>query len=196
LEQTLETISSIRKYIPNAHIVLFDNSKFKAEEFDKLNKSVNLFINLCDDEELNEYTNNKSSKIYGELAQFFSFLEYFEKNMKDLPIKQFFKISGRYLVNETFNYHTYNNNFNIFKRNVDVEDRKYFYTSFFKISGAKFNGFSKTMRELFKECKTHSNYDNMDFEVVIPEKLNYDFIETKNLGITQNVSVWNQKDKI
>jgi hypothetical protein len=116
--------------------------------------------------------------------------------MNSLEIKQFFKISGRYIVNETFNYQTYDNDFNIFKRNTSVEDRKYFYTSFFKISGKKFSEFSKNMRELFEESKTHSNYDNKDFEVVIPEKLNYDFIEIDNLGITQNISVWDQKDKI
>jgi hypothetical protein len=196
LEQTVKTISSVRKYIPNSYIVLFDNSKFEIEELNNLNNMVDLFINLCDNEELNEYTNNKSSKIYGELAQFFYFLEYWEKNMKELPIKQFFKISGRYLVNETFNYHTYDNDFNIFKRNSSVEDRKYFYTSFFKISGNKFYVFSKIMRELFEESKTHLNYDNKDFEVVIPEKLNYDFIEIDKLGITQNISVWNQQDKI
>lgn len=195
-QQTVETIASIRKYIPNSYIVLFDNSKFESEQFNKLNETVDYFINLCEDDELNEYTNNKSSKIYGELAQFFSFLEYWEKNIKNLNFKQFFKISGRYLVNETFDYDAYDNNFNVFKKNNSNKDKLYFYTSFFKISCQKFGEFSKIMRELFKESKTHSNYDNLDFEVVIPQKLNYDFIEIDNLGITQNLSVWKQQDKI
>jgi hypothetical protein len=195
-EQTIKTITSIRKYIPDSYIILFDNSDFSSEYFEKLFNMVDLFINITTDETLNLYTNVKKTKVYGELAQTSKALDYFANYEKNFTIKQFFKISGRYLINETFNYSQYENDKNIFKKNNDVVDRNYFYTSFYKINGKNFNAYHDNIKKTFEESIGNDIYDSAEFEVLIPKKLNYDFIETDNLGITQNISIWNQRDKI
>jgi len=195
-QQTLNTISSIRINVPDSFIIMFDNSEFSSAQLNKLNSVLDLFINIQTDPVINDYTNVKTTKAYGELAQTYAVLNHIKTNMNYLNIKQFFKISGRYLINETFNYADYNNNFNIFKRNATVTDRKYFYTSLYKISGMNFKNYCETIANMYNYSKTNDNYFNMDWEVILANQLNYNFIEIPNLGLTQNIAVWNQMDKI
>lgn len=194
--QTLNTISSIRINVPNSFIILFDNSEFSSEQLNKLNTALDVFLNIQTDPIINDYTNIKTTKAYGELAQTYAVLNHIRKNMNYLNVKQFFKISGRYLINETFNYDNYNNDFNILKRNADVTDRNYFYTSFYKISGVNFNNYCDSITNMYNYSKTNDDYYNVDWEVILASNLNYNFIEIPNLGITQNIAVWNQMDKI
>jgi hypothetical protein len=192
----LNTISSVRFKIPDSYIILFDNSEFSGEEFNKLNLLVDLFINVQTDPVINDYTNVKTTKAYGELAQTYATIKYIKTNLNYLNIKQFFKISGRYLMNETFSYSYYDNDFNVFKRNSNVTDRKYYYTSFYKISKSNLNNYYEAIIDIFNHSKISDNYYNVDWEVILAKQLNYNFIEIPNLGITQNISVWNQTDKV
>jgi hypothetical protein len=194
--QTLNTISSIRVSIPNSYIILFDNSEFSLDELNKLNSVLDLFLNVQTDPIINDYTNVKTTKAYGELAQTYAALKYIQTNANYLKIKQFFKISGRYFINETFNYSQYNNDFNVFKRNATVVDRQYYYTSFYKISGLKFEKYCETIDKIYNYSKISDDYYNLDWEVILAKQLNYNFIEISNLGITQNISVWNQTDQV
>jgi hypothetical protein len=195
-QQTLNTIESIRNAIPNNYIILFDNSEFSPDEFNKLNSGVDLFINIQNNPTINDYTNLNATKAYGELAQTYAALNHIKTNMNYLKIKQFFKISGRYLINETFNYSNYENNFNIFKRNYNVTDKHYYYTSFYKISGVNFNNYCDTIIDMYNYIQTHNTHHDTDWETILPKHLNYNFIEIPNLGITQNIAVWNQMDNI
>ena len=195
-QQTLNTISSIRINIPDSFIVLFDNSEFSSEQLNKLNAVLDVFLNVQTDSVINDYTNVKTTKAYGELAQTYAGLNYIKTNMNYLSIKQFFKISGRYLMNETFNYSDYDNNSNVFKRNVAVIDRNYYYTSFYNISGRNFDNYCEVISRMYSNSQNGNEYFNVDWEVILPSELNYDFIETSNLGITQNIAVWNQRDQI
>jgi hypothetical protein len=195
-KQTLNTISSIRINIPDSFIIMFDNSDFSSEQLNELNSLLDLFINIQTDPVINDYTNVKTTKAYGELAQTQATIKHIKTNMNYLNIKQFFKISGRYLINETFNYENYNNDFNIFKRNSEVVDRNYYYTSFYKISGINFNNYCESITNMYNYSKINDNYFNMDWEVILTNQLNYNVVEIPNLGITQNIAVWNQIDKI
>lgn len=195
-QQTLDTIASIRTFIPNSYIILFDNSDFLPEEFNKLNVSLDLFINIQTNPIINDYTNVKTTKAFGELAQTYAVLNHIKTNMNYLKIKHFFKISGRYLINETFNYSDYDNNFNIFKRNAAVTDRNYYYTSLYKISGTNFNNYCDSIIDMYNYSQTNDEYYNFDWEVIIAKQLKFNFIEIPNLGITQNIAVWNQRDQV
>jgi hypothetical protein len=195
-QQTLNTISSIRIHIPDSFIIMFDNSEFSSAQLNKLNSVLDLFINIQTDLVINDYTNIKTTKAYGELAQTYAALNHIKTNMNYLKIKQFFKISGRYLINETFNYSDYDNDFNTFKRNTSIADRNYYYTSFYNISGCNFNNYCESITNMYNYSKTNDDYYNVDWEVILAKSLNYNFIEISNLGITQNIAVWNQMDKI
>jgi hypothetical protein len=195
-EQTLKSIDSIRHYIPNSYIILFDNSDFNETQYGELNGNCDLFLNVCNDINIYEYTNNKIYKLYGELAQTAFVLKYIIENLGHLKFDNFFKISGRYWINESFNYSDYINDNNIFKRKPDVTDRRYYYTSFYKISNKKFRTFVDLIVGMFNDSKNHNEFDGYDWEVLLSKKLNYDFIELPNLGITENIAVWKQQTRI
>jgi len=195
-EQTLRTIDSIRQYIPNSYVILFDNSEFDEPQYSVLNEKCDLFLNVCNDIDIYEYTNNKIYKLYGELAQTAYVLKYIRENLGHLKFDNFFKISGRYWINESFNYSDYVNDNNIFKRKPDVTDRRYYYTSFYKISNKKFRAFVDLIVGMFNDSKNHNEFDGYDWEVLLSKKLNYDFIELPNLGITENIAVWKQQTLI
>jgi len=197
LEQTLNTIKSIKKYIPNYYIILFDNSEFNNNEYKILHDSVDLFINITTDDILNDFTNNKISKIYGITAQKATSTSYIRNLTKTININNLFIISGRYTINNTFDYSQYDNDYNIFKQNNEVTDRKYYYTSFYKISKSNLEQYFTVFEEFYKECQNSNYYDNgIDFEVVVPQKLHFNFKTVERLGITQNIAVWDQKDNI
>ena len=187
-EQTLETIESIKKYIPNYFIVLFDNSFFNQRTESILKKNVDLLINIKDDEVLNYYTNNYPFKAFSDIYQQIQFYETFMKYIEILKIKNFFKISGRYFINKHFNYNSFNNDKNIFKKNKDVKDRKYYYTCFFKLNKNILNEYFENLKNLFNNKDKFMNPGD-DCEVIIPETINEKITLVENLGITQRIAV-------
>jgi hypothetical protein len=194
-KQTMATIDSVRQYIPNSFIILFDNSAFQASEYNALNSRVDVFINNQSDKTIYNYTNVKTVKLYGELAQTAFVVNYIKDNLKFMNIRNFFKISGRYLINSTFDFAQYDNDFNIFKRNEAVVDRNYYYTSFYKIGGPLLLDYFKVINDMYIESAS-SPYDKYDWEVILPIKMNFKFRGVDTLGITQFIAAWNQKDKI
>lgn len=193
-KQTLNTIKSIRKYIKNSFIIIIDNSVFDKYEHETISDITDYFINNTNDNTLNYYTDVFPIKAYAEIAQQISFYNEFLQKIDLTKIKHFFKISGRYLINNTFNYNMYDNNKNIFKKNVDVTDRDYYYTSFYKLS-------NNILTEYFDKLKILFNVDdkdktNIDFEVIVPNTIINKLTFIANLGITQYISIANIIDDI
>jgi hypothetical protein len=193
--QTLNTINSIRKYIPNSFIILIDNSKLDDVMNKNIHNSVDYFINPTTDEYLNNLTDNNIYKGLGEISQQLFFYNIFLKNIDTTKINNFFKISGRYLINENFNYNNFDNEHNIFKKNKDVTDREYYYTSFYKLNKDTLSKYYTLLQNVLdnKELYMH---DKADLEVIIPSILNYNFKTIDNIGLTQFYSVSNKVDQI
>ena len=194
--QVIVTIETIRKYIPDSFVILYDNSIFKDNEYQTLNNITDCFINHHNDEIVNELTNNCIHKLYGEISQTYKMLEYLRKHYNNMNIKNLFKITGRYKINDTFNYQQYNDeNEMIFKRNNDVVDRAYYFTCFYKIGGKKLDYFHNIMEELFEDIQNEA-YDYEDYEVVLPMLLYNQFKCVEHLGVTQDIAVWKDQSKI
>lgn len=176
---------------------MLDNSQFKNEEYFLLKSNVDVFINPIENDKLKYYTDECIYKAYGELNQtklILDFILYFvDKSM--IEINHLFKISGRYKINENFDYNKFNNVDNNFKLNENVTNRKYYYTSFYKISNVNYENYHNVINSLINDLNENNNYDNVDYEVFFPPKLNQISL-IDNLGITQNVSVWNDKSSI
>lgn len=183
--QTLKTFSTIRENIPDSFIVLFDNSKFTENEIKLLNESVDCFINITNNETLNYYTDDCEYKYLSDLFQQINSYYYFFQYIDYTKIKNFFKISGRYFINKKFNYSNYDNNLNIFKKNIDVKDREYYYTSFFKISRNFFPEYFSKLIEIFEN---KGKYFSLDLEVIYGECFLDNMSLINNLGITQVIS--------
>jgi len=192
--QTLHTIYTIRNKIPNAYIVLVDNSKLNEYQINTLKEKTDYFINITDNKEINYYTDDCEIKLFGELSQQLVFYKYFLSKIDISKLKHFFKLSGRYYINDTFDYQIYDNNLTIFKKNNTVTDREYYYTSFYKISIYKIIDYFKILSKIMNEKNKYTSLPN-DFEVIVPGLIDNKVI-ISNLGITQIISCWNIIDNI
>ena len=193
--QTFDTISSIRKYIPNSFILLFDNSHFTNEEYQEIKTVVDCFINIQNDEVVNKMTNNSIHKVFGEISQTYKMISYIQTYYKDIKIHNLFKITGRYIIDDRFDYKQYDNDKSIFKRNDDITDRSYYFTCFYKIGKPGLDFFYEALAEIYQDIQ-HNCYEYEEWEVLLPTLLHKRFITTNELGVTQNIAVWTDKSQI
>ena len=188
ITQTINTINSIRKYIPNSHIVVLDNSVFNLFESTILENLVDTFINITDNNTLNYFTDIFEYKAFGEISQTLQFLELFFKEDYN-KCHNFFKITGRYEINEIFDYNQYNNNLNIFKKHLSIKDKEYYYTCFYKLN----KSILKEIQHLFINfVNNKEKYMNSysDLEVIFPNAIIDKIHSVENLGIIENIGVW------
>jgi len=187
-QQTIETIESIKKYIPNYFIVLFDNSNFSLYEIDTLNKMVDKFINVTDNETLNYYTDVYEIKAFADISQQIAFYDLFLKDVNFNHIQNFFKISGRYLINESFNFSNYDNEDNIMKKNDKITDKNYFFTCFYKLDKSLLDYYFNKLKEI---RLSKDSYYNMDCQTIIPLIIDNKLTLLEHLGITQRIAIKN-----
>jgi hypothetical protein len=193
-EQTLNTISSIRNNIPDSYIILIDNSKIIDESIiNILNKNVDYFINITDDDYLNYFTDEYQYKGIAELCQLLKIYNLLLKNINFKNIKHFFKISGRYTLNSDFDYNNYDNDLNINKQNEHVKNREYWYTSFYKINKNFIHSFFDKLHLILTNKEKYEKYD---LEVIFSSIFKEDFTQILNLGVTENIAVWKQINNI
>jgi hypothetical protein len=155
-----------------------------------LNSSVNVFINITNNKKINFYTNNSKNKAYGELTQTHVALYY----IKNIPFNNFFKISGRYKLNEFFNYKNYDNNYNIFKKRDDNGEPDYYYTSLYKISNINFNKYIDVINNLLNEIQISNKFNNKSYEVFFPSFLEFNTIPS--LGLVEIIATSNEINNI
>lgn len=134
-EQTLQTIESVKKYIPNAVICLVDCSQFTEDEERLLNEQCNYFINLFQNEKISHTLRYSNSKSLCESLQTLAVIEFIKQN--DIVFKNFFKITGRYQLNGEFDYDIYNCDMNVGRIQPDMPS--YFLTSFYKLTPSSVN---------------------------------------------------------
>ena len=191
--QVIDTIKTIKNKIPNYYIILFDNSIFSKKEYDILNNTTNKFINITNNTELNYYTNDCELKSLAELYQ----LKYIFKNFNEkIRIKNIFKITGRYLINDNFDYKIYDNKYNIFKKNNNLKHIEYYYTCFYKIHYDYIEKYKNNINECINKIKNIEKYKYSDLEVIFPLEFNYDFKDVGELGIKSNIAVWDDNSNI
>ena len=108
-EQTKKTIESVNK-IKNSFIVLIDCSSFEnhKEQYDYIMKNTNLFIFLKDEYSKNiiKYCKNKTEGEFLYLNTCFKVLK--ENGYLD-EFKNIYKVSGRYYLNDNFDFTKYDN---------------------------------------------------------------------------------------
>jgi len=99
-EQTLKTIESIRNLNDNTLIMLVECSDISSDMEDILRSKVDIFINCIDNEEARNACLYSNKKGYGEVVKIYLALNYILKN--NIEFDRFFKISGRYVLNDMF----------------------------------------------------------------------------------------------
>jgi hypothetical protein len=195
-KQTLDTIKSIRKYIPDACIILIDDSNFENGYIyinTELNNLCDIFINPLNDKDLHYYTNVNKYKSIAEGYQIMYFLDIF--NNLNIKFKNFFKISGRYYINDTFNYNNYTDNNIIFSYDKKL-DFIYYYTSFYMIPYSKFDLYVNAYKVLYNN-KNNEDLIGNNIEYILPHLIELKNIKVlNNLGITQRIAVKNEISNI
>jgi hypothetical protein len=142
---------------------------------------------------LKYFTDVNKFKAFAELAQMIELYNMLLHRIDVGGFKNIFKISGRYTVLPTFDIDQYNAlpDTDVFKRDENVTDRQYYYTCFYKIAPRNFHAYFQTLKGIFSSRDEYISQNMLDLEVMIPRALNYAFTHVKDLGIRQNVAVWN-----
>ena len=188
MTQTINTINSVRRFIPDSHIVLLDNSILNNFEKNVFNKMVDTFINITDNNVLNYYTDVFQYKAFGEINQTLQFLDLFFQ-CDYTKTKNFFKITGRYEINAEFDYNQYDNNLNIFKKSLSIKEKEYYYTCFYKLDKSILKEVQNVFLNFIKNKEQYMN-NYSDLEVIFPNAI-IDKIEmVDTLGIVENIGVW------
>lgn len=185
---TKKTIESIRKYVPNCKILIVECS-FLSEEYEKiLIENSDYYINLsCFDDILE---NTKSySKSLGEGSMTIEILRYIMLNHVEFEkFNNIFKISGRYWLNEKFNFSVYDNNNYIFKKIKDNENN--IFTCFYKIPKQGIKSlfyFLKNSTQDFNNCIGYEVIFSKFIKNILKDE-NVKYISDK-IGINGYVSV-------
>lgn len=122
IQQTLDTARSARKYLPDATLILVDNSKVDVQndnspEFSELLDTVDYYIDNSDDQDIQYFHNNVQNFDIGKnameclgMAKALAYIQSDEDIMKDINgSARIFKLSGRYLLTDKFDITKFDN---------------------------------------------------------------------------------------
>ena len=109
-EQTKKTIDTVRMKIPNSFIVLIDITQFTEEEYNYFSSSCNYIINCSNNNEAIYSILTHENKSFGERYYLLESIKVIKHLFEIYPgIRNIYKISGRYFLDENFVYSSYNN---------------------------------------------------------------------------------------
>lgn len=122
IQQTIATAQSVRKYLPDATIVLIDNSKVDVQndnspEINQLIDLVDYYIDNSDDADIQYFHNNVSNYDVGknsmEVLGFIKALQHIASDPEMSEVisqsNRIFKLSGRYELTEKFDINAFDN---------------------------------------------------------------------------------------
>ena len=116
--QSLQTIDSIRKYLPEAKILFVECSDIPNEYITTLSAKVEYFINQYNISEAKAACLETNKKGFGEAIQTKLAIEYIIQ--KNLTFDRFFKISGRYFLTDKFVSDKYRTDCYTFKKRANT----------------------------------------------------------------------------
>jgi hypothetical protein len=122
IHQTLDTAKSARKYLPDALIILVDNSKVDVQndtsaEFEELIDTVDYYIDNSDDTDIQHFHNNVTNYDIGKnamevlgLIKALTYINKTEDLLKEVnATSRIFKLSGRYQLTDKFDITAFDN---------------------------------------------------------------------------------------
>jgi len=169
-EQTLETIDSIRKYMPDAHILLIECSP-PSDWMDALRSKVDQFINL----EFNKSVNNSLEKGLGEKILLLTAFSNLTEEYSNI-----YKITGRYVLQNKIEWEP--SELPTFCRTDNYGMENGVHTFFYRIPNSKLS--------LFKEVV--ESYESGCIENWISLKLENQINFVKGIGILVRWSCYDQ----
>ena len=208
---SLETIDSVLKYIPNCVIIFVDNSELDINMKTGIKNKAHYFLDreyINSIKNIDYFTNISLCKGTGEMSQLTLALKFIKNSMLDITCSNIFKITGRYTITDKFNIDEFQNNHIMFKINEILFEKKicddYYYTCFYKIPFLFIESMIR-ISYLFNVPKGNSlilDSSSFGLEQYLPNLIKKNLDEDKSLesikfqtvnylGIKQNISVTN-----
>jgi glycosyltransferase involved in cell wall biosynthesis len=170
VKQTIKTIKSLKQFIPNLEILFCECSNIDIETEELIKSNVNYFYNFNNNQEIKEKVDSKY-KGWGEAVILLEGMKYIKKYY----YKNIFKISGRYYLNNLFDYQKFNNSYNIFS--LWDNSNKSLCTIFYKINMYSLEIFKEKLFNSLPFLETGNSiewiiYNFFSDHIIIFDKLN------------------------
>lgn len=183
-EQTKHTLKTIRSKIPNGLIILVDVTTFTKEEEDFLNSNCDIILNENKNDEM--ITAVHSNKSNGERCYLLTAIQKIFYLLKIYPnIKNIFKVSGRYFLNDNFKYENYCNDKNCVFIVEPERWKNAVATCLFKISRNELENFYKKLIEF--DVRTELCMETWMFTYVM-SLCESDYIHIPIMGMTGKIA--------
>jgi hypothetical protein len=182
--QLKKTIESVKDKMPSNKIFLVECSKMNKTEKTYIENNTDYFLNIYDNDNktiMDDIISNSKAMCEGTMT--ICALEYIHNN---IPFNNIFKISGRYWLNNNYEYETYKNNINVIHK-INGELTNYF-TCFYKLN----NETTNQWLEYLKDGKKYGILNgNFGFENIFADFMNRynNFKTVERVGINGFVSV-------
>jgi mannosyltransferase OCH1-like enzyme len=177
-EQTLETIKSVRFNIPDS-VILFIECSPHSDMTYKISQLTDYYINVIDDDIKSSTVRKTAFKGQGESILMLEAFNFILKHKLDLKqgVKQIFKISGRYSLNEHFNYLQWNDNEKIVCKLTNLYDGKDgIHTFFYKFLSSQI----MIIKDIYLQYLNDENMEKISIECFI--KNQFDLINFKKIN--------------
>jgi hypothetical protein len=182
-EQLKKTIATIREKIPDNRIILIECSLLSEDERQYLTNAVDYFLNIYDtDDQLLIQRMFTASKAMGEGTMTIYALQYLLS--QNIKYDNFFKISGRYWLNDSFSYQIYDNSMSCI-RYIDFDYNVY--TCFYKLSNDESFIWLDYLRNSEKEFINCMGYELIFAQFL--KSLNRKICIVNNLGVNGYISI-------
>jgi hypothetical protein len=186
-EDTKKTIQSVRNKIPNSVILLVECSELTEDENNYFRTHCEHVINLFDDAAAKSLIYSPSKSL-GEATMTSNAIAYIKKHQ--IPFQHFFKISGRYWLNDKFIYLHYDNDHIIIR--LIYNDPSNVATTLYKLPSRCLDDLSNFLSSNIKRLMDGEGYERV-FATFIHEQLSKKepIVYIEKLGVCGYVSVAN-----
>ena len=180
-QQSMNTIKSIKQYIPNCFIVFSECSEIEKSMMDEIISQLDLFINSKDNPVVRSLV-DCPYKGLGEITQLMYTFSIIEQHIGFAPFSNIFKLSGRYSLNADFDFaKRYDNGKSIIKR----INSSSIYTVLYKVAKRDFQTFLTNLQKIRTLLYTGNSIEAV-FLKAFPEE---NVIDIDILGVEGYVSV-------
>lgn len=181
-QQTLQSIASVKKYLPSARILFIEGTNISEEQTKIIQESVDYFFNCKDDPFAQQACLHSPNKGFGEAIQSYFAIQYIQSNC--INFSKLFKLSGRYSFTEKFNVTLYSDEkFTFYKR--ASSNPLSISTVVYSVPEVLFENYSKAIQSTIE---TYCQQDRRGYEQVFPAFCN-PREEIDEIGVEGLVSV-------
>jgi hypothetical protein len=188
-EQTKKTIYSVKQFIPNNKILLVECSLLTEDEKTFFTENTDYFLNLYDlnDKRILERINS-NSKSMGEGTMTMFGLDFLLNN--NIEFDNLFKLSGRYWLNDNFNYNFYDNNFSSVCKIYDNFESVF--TCLYKLNKEMTKNWLEYLKSSENDFINCVGYENIFGSFTKSQKMENYLFMVRPLGLNGFISICNE----